>query len=105
MKSRLSRGERVTKTPSERRVQIQQTRQTNPDQKDTPITTETAPAQETMPTEMANIVFTANYRITPRKSVSKESVIRNHVKTDKAVPIGPAENSDSQNQGQQPVFH
>jgi hypothetical protein len=42
-----------------------------------------------MPTKMANTVFIANYRITPKKSVSKESVIRNYVRTDKAVPIGP----------------
>jgi hypothetical protein len=45
--------------------------------------------QETMPTETANTVSIASYKITPKRSVSNESVIRNHVKIDKAVLIDP----------------
>ncbi len=85
MRSRLSRGERATKILSERRFCTQQP---NRDPRGTPIITEATPAQETMPTETANTASIANYRITPKKSVSNESVIRNRVKTDKAVPTG-----------------
>jgi hypothetical protein len=64
------------------------TRQRKLDPKDTPTISEATPAQEIMPTEMANTASTANYKITPKKNVSNESVKRNRVKTDKAVPTG-----------------
>jgi len=57
------------------------------DTKDTP-TTRATPDQEAMPTGMGNTASTANYRITPRMNVSKESERRNHAEIDKAEPIG-----------------
>ncbi len=91
--------------PKERRLQAQQP---NPDRKDTPTTTRATLDQETMPTEMANTAFIANCRITPKKSVSYESVKRNRVKTEGRAywpRVYLTENSYSQTQGQQPGFH
>jgi len=42
-----------------------------------------------MPTETANTVSIANYKTTPRRNVSNESLIKSRVKIDKAVLIGP----------------
>jgi hypothetical protein len=42
-----------------------------------------------MPTEMANIAFTASYKITHKKIVLKESETKSRVKTDRVMLIGP----------------
>ncbi len=52
-------------------------------------TTELDPDQETTPTRMENISSIANYRITHKKIVLKESDTKSHVKTNRVVHIGP----------------
>jgi hypothetical protein len=62
---------------------------TKPSSKGTPSTTRKLLDQAAMPTEMANIVFTASCKITNKKIVLKESETKSHVKTDRVVLIGP----------------
>jgi hypothetical protein len=78
--------QRVPRTRKGRKTPIQ--RQSRPP-KGTPPTTKIQVDQEAMPTEMANIAFTASYKITHKKIVLKESETKSRVQTDRVVLIGP----------------